>query len=93
MLEDVNQEDINKEIKDIEEKEKIPEGDSLMEVKPALARKIQRMRYIFEEELDQEHKGGAKSAPQKYRGYLDDNYSSSKTGGASYAIMIYDVSN
>ncbi len=63
VLEDVTQEDINKEIKDIEEREKLAEGDSLMDVKPALARKIQRMRYIFEEEVEQNIKGGVKSAP------------------------------
>jgi hypothetical protein len=96
---DVTPEAIQAEIKEATERERIGEDMTLAEAKPALVRKINRMRYKFEEELEYDEEsnlangGGAGSAQhaQKYKGYLDDNYSASATSGSSYAIMIYDV--
>jgi hypothetical protein len=94
---DVTPEAILAEIKEATEREKIGEDMTLAEAKPAMVRKINRMRYKFEEELDYDEEsnlangGGNREQAQKYKGYLDDNYSASATSGSSYAIMIYDV--
>lgn len=75
----------------------IPEKPKLHEVKPNLAQKLNSYRYKFEEDLEdvQENR-----EPQKFKGYLDPNYTAgangaadSKSSGASYAIMIYDAKN
>ena len=49
---DVTPEAILAEIKEATEREKIGEDMTLAEAKPAMVRKINRMRYKFEEELD-----------------------------------------
>jgi len=57
------------------------------------------MRYQFEEELEEDEDGfnsGKPQIPQRYKGYIDDNYAASTqpnstVSNASYAIMIYDV--
>jgi hypothetical protein len=56
------------------------------------------MRYQFEEELEEDENGNVAKGqvPQRYKGYIDDNYAASTqpnstVSNASYAIMIYDV--
>lgn len=67
--------------------------EGLQENMPIKAKKIQKMRYKYEEDLEEaEGREG-----QKYKGYVDDTYAADSTNGggaggnASYAIMIYDV--
>ena len=69
-----------------------------------MAKKIQKMRYKFEEEIDEQAVRGVSGAvgatrnrePQKFRGYVDETYTaaadSTSGGNSTYAIMIYDVS-
>ena len=98
ILKEVTQEGIDAEIKEVSEREKVSVDKTLMDEKPTLARKIQRMRYTFEEELDDDSgRSGQRQIPLKYKGYLDDNYAATTQpnvagSNASYAIMIYDVS-
>jgi hypothetical protein len=59
------------------------------------AQKLQRLRYRFDEELEEDQEG--QREPQRFKGFLDESqYSSTPAntsgGGTSYAIMIYDVS-
>jgi len=59
------------------------------------AQKLQRFRYRFDEELEEDQEG--QREPQRFKGFLDESqYASTPAntsggGGASYAIMIYDV--
>jgi hypothetical protein len=48
-------------------------------------RKNAKLRYVFEELLDDDRE------PNKFYGYQDDTFSSGPGGNANYAIMIYDV--
>ena len=60
-----------------------------MSVRPAMARKIQKLRYHFEEDDVEENR-----EPQRFKGYEDETYVADTPGGnANYAIMIYDVSS
>ena len=54
ILKEATREAIDAEVKEAEKRENIADGSSLQEEKPALARKIQRMRYFFEEEVEEE---------------------------------------
>ena len=60
---------------------------------PSMAKKIQKMRYTFEEDNqednDEQPQASAKEG-QKFKGYVDDTYAAD-SNGASYAVMIYDV--
>ena len=52
-----------------------------------MTRKLNKLRYTFEEDLEDQE-------PRKYKGYLDEAYAADSTnngGNANYAIMIYDV--
>lgn len=59
------------------------------------AQKLQRFRYRFDEELEEDQEG--QREPQRFKGFLDESqYASTPAntsggGGASYAIMIYDA--
>jgi hypothetical protein len=55
-----------------------------------LAKKIQKLRYHFEEEDDDDVVRGGEP-PQRFKGYQDETYSSELGGNANYAIMIYDA--
>jgi hypothetical protein len=98
VLREATKDSIDAEIKLTAEKERVADGATLLEEKPALARKIQKLRYFFEEELEEDDMmmtgSKGKQVPQKYKGYLDDNYAAPNgvASNASYAIMIYDVS-
>ena len=55
ILKDVTKEAIDAEIREVSEREKVAEGSTLQEEKPTLTRKIQRLRYTFEEELEEDY--------------------------------------
>lgn len=59
-----------------------------------MAKKIQKMRYTFEEDTqddNEEESHNKVREGQKFKGYVDDTYAAD-SNGASYAVMIYDVS-
>ena len=69
--------------------------EELQENMPSMAKKIQKMRYTFEEDTqddnDEEPQVRGKDG-QKFKGFVDDTYAAD-SNGASYALMIYDVSD
>ena len=60
---------------------------------PTMAKKIQKMRFVFEEDTQDDNDDQPqvqRIENQKYKGYVDETYAAD-SNGASYALMIYDV--
>jgi hypothetical protein len=49
------------------------------------AKKNAKLKYVYEERVDNDKE------PSKFYGYQDDAFNAGSSGGANYAIMIYDV--
>ncbi len=73
------------------------EGAQQPTKKPYLTKKLQKLKYNFEEVLRDEDqmssRGSTQAIGQRFKGYLDDAYQSTDGAGgptSNYAIMIYN---